>query len=66
MSDDINFRLDRLQAEVTELRELTMMQLAIIQVMAIKAGIAPADYQKMIPQEVPTPFDIEELLKRKD
>lgn len=64
MADDITERLDRLQAEITQLREMAMMQTAILQIMAIKSGIAPEEFQALSPTPIPTPFDILGRLKR--
>lgn len=59
-------RLDRLQTEVTQLREFAVMQLAVIQVMALKLGIAPQEMSAMSPKPVPTPMDLMASLKPKD
>jgi hypothetical protein len=64
MNDDTTERLARLQAEVSQLREMAMMQTAILQVIAIKQGIAPAEFQALSPSPIPTPFDIMDRLKR--
>lgn len=66
MSEDITERLARLQAEVSELREMAMMQVAIMQIVAMKLGIAPAEFQAMSPVPIPTPFDINDALRAKD
>jgi hypothetical protein len=65
-SDELSERLDRLQAEVSQLRDMTMMMVGILQVMAIKQGIAPAEFQAMSPAPIPTPFDIVGILKAND
>lgn len=66
MGNDITERLDRLQAEVSQLRELAIMQTAMLQVMAIKQGIAPAEYQAVSAVPIPTPFDLMAMLKPRD
>lgn len=63
--DDLSERLDRLQTEVSQLREMSMMMVGILQIMAIKQGVKPAEYQAMSPVPIPTPFDIEDMLKTK-
>lgn len=63
MKDDTTERLDRLQAEVSELRQMAMMQTAILQVIAIKLGAMPEEYQARSPVPVPTPFDLRDMLK---
>lgn len=62
MSDDITERLDRIQAEVSQLREMAMMQTAILQVLATKLGAMPAEYQARSPTPIPTPFDLMDML----
>ncbi|MGO4672986.1 hypothetical protein AB4Z40_08810 [Bosea sp. 2YAB26] len=52
-----------LRKEIAELKEMQMMHLAIIQILALKLGVAPKDYQSLLPVHVPTPFDIAEMLK---
>lgn len=59
-------RLDRLQFEVSQLREFAVMQLAVIQIMALKLGIAPQEMSAMSPKPIPTPFDLMDSLKPKD
>lgn len=66
MTDDTNERLDRLQAEVSQLREMAMMQTAILQVIAIKLGAMPEEYQARSPVPVPTPFDLQKFLAERD
>lgn len=66
MSTELNEKIDRLQLEVSQLREMAMMQTAILQIMAIKSGIAPAEFQAMCPVPIPSPFDIQDMLKAKD
>ncbi len=66
MPDETTERLDRLQAEVSELRDMALMQVAILQIIAMKLGIAPADYQGLSPIPIPTPFDVEDAFKAKD
>lgn len=61
---EISERLDRLQAEVSQLRETNLMMIGILQVMAIKQGIAPAEFQAASPVPIPTPFEINDLMKR--
>lgn len=63
MTDDTTERLTRLQAEVSQLREMAMMQTAILQVIAIKSGIAPAEFQALSPAPIPTPLDLMDRLK---
>jgi len=58
-------RLDRLQLEVSQLREFAVMQLAVIQIMALKLGIAPQKMSAMSPKPIPTPFDLTDSLKPK-
>jgi Zn-dependent protease with chaperone function len=58
-------RLDRLQMEVSQLREFAAMQLAVIQVMALKMGIAPQQMAALSPKPIPTPFDLMDMLKPK-
>ena len=58
MNNSTDERLERLQLEVSQLREMATMQTAIIQIMAIKMGIAPADMQAMSPVPIPTPLDL--------
>lgn len=59
-------RLDRLQAEVAQLRELAMMQTALLQIIAIKLGIGPKEFQGLSPKPIPTPFDLMDGLKKRD
>lgn len=66
MTDDTPERLERLQAEVSELKEMVMMQVGILQVIAIKLGAMPEEYQARSPVPVPTPFDIQTMLKPKN
>jgi hypothetical protein len=66
MSTELNEKIDRLQLEVSQLREMAMMQTAILQIMAIKSGIAPVEFQALSPLPIPSPFDILDLLKAKD
>ncbi len=63
---EISERLDRLQAEVSELRDMALMQVAILQIIAMKLGIAPADYQGLSPVPIPTPFDVDDAFRAKD
>jgi hypothetical protein len=65
MSNSTDERLERLQLEVSQLREMAMMQTAIMQIMALKMGIAPADMQAMSPVPIPTPLDIVDQLRPK-
>lgn len=66
MSTDINERLDRLQAEVSQLRELALMQVAVLQIIAIKQGIKPGEYQAACSIPIPTPTDIQGMLRAND
>lgn len=66
MSTELNEKIDRLQSEVSQLREMTMMLVGIMQVIAIKQGVKPAEYQAMSPVPIPTPFDIQDALRAKD
>ncbi|HEV7258934.1 MAG TPA: hypothetical protein VGN82_14230 [Bosea sp. (in: a-proteobacteria)] len=65
MSDELNEKIDRLQMEVSQLREFAVMQLAVIQVMALKMGIAPQQMAALSPIPIPTPFDLMDSLKPK-
>jgi hypothetical protein len=58
MSNSTDERLERLQLEVSQLREMAMMQTAILQIMALKMGISPPEMQAMSPVPIPTPRDI--------
>jgi hypothetical protein len=51
-------RLERLQLEISQLREMAMMQTIIIQLMAVKLGIAPAELQAHSAVPIPTPMDL--------
>lgn len=64
--NDITARLDRLERQIAEVRTTLLMVLSVQQVMAIRMGIAPADYQAMSPAPIPTPFDIQDMLKASD
>lgn len=66
MSDAQNEKFDRLQAEVSQLRELAMMQTALLQIIAIKLGIGPKEFQGLSPKPIPTPFDLMDELKKRD
>jgi hypothetical protein len=58
-------RLDRIEKDLREIRETLVMSLAVQQLIAVKNGIAPKDFQAMSPVPIPTPFDIlDSLLKR--
>lgn len=59
-------KLDRLQAQVSEIREMLLMQLAVLQVVAIKVGAGPKEWQGLSPVPVPTPMDIQDMLKPRD
>lgn len=58
--------LERLQAEVSQLREFAMMQLAVTQLMALKLGIAPQEMGALSPIPIPTPFDLMDQLNKGD
>lgn len=66
MNSSTEERLDRLQDEVSELKEMVLMQVGILQVIAIKLGAMPEEYQARSPVPVPTPFDIQSMLKPRD
>ncbi len=65
MTDDMTERLDRLQQEVSQLREFAIMQTAILQCIAVKLGIAPQQMSGLSPIPIPTPFDLMASLKPK-
>lgn len=66
MNSSTEERLDRLQDEVSELKKMVLMQVGILQVIAIKLGAMPEEYQARSPVPVPTPFDIQSMLKPRD
>jgi hypothetical protein len=62
MSTELNEKIDRLQLEVSQLREMAMMQVAILQVIGIKLGANPKDYAARSPVPVPSPDDLKKRL----
>ncbi|WP_162261778.1 hypothetical protein [Bosea sp. Root381] len=63
--DDTTERLDRLQMEVSQLREMVIIQTVILQALALKAGIAPQTMMAMSPVPIPEPSDLMAMLKPK-
>lgn len=66
MSTELNEKIERLQAEVSQLREFAIMQTAILQCVALKMGIAPQQMSALSPIPVPAPSDLWAMLKPKD
>ena len=62
---DTTERLDRLQQEVSQLRDMVIIQTVILQALALKAGIAPQHMQAMSPIPIPAPPDLMAMLKPK-
>lgn len=58
-------RLDRLQAEVSQLRDMAVIQTVILQAIAVKQGIAPQTMMAMSPVPIPAPKDLWALLSPK-
>jgi hypothetical protein len=56
--NDLTERLDRLQQEVSQLRDMAIMQTVILQAVALKLGIAPQQMQAMSPVPIPPPADL--------
>lgn len=61
---DLNERMNRLKSEITKLREYAIMQLAVMQCIALKMGIAPQQMSAFSPRPIPSPFDLMDSLKR--
>lgn len=59
-------RFDRIQQDVSQLREFAIMQTAILQCIAVKMGVAPQQMSGLSPVPIPTPFDLMASLKPKD
>lgn len=59
-------RLDRLQQEVAQLREMAIIQTVILQAVALKLGIAPQQLQAMSSVPIPPPADLWAMLTPKD
>jgi hypothetical protein len=60
---NVSESIERLQAEVSRLREFAMMQTALLQLIAVKVGVAPREFQASSPVPIPTPFDLQEQLR---
>lgn len=58
MDKDTAERLDRLQMEVSQLREMVTIQTVILQALALKAGIAPQTMMAMSPIPIPAPDEL--------
>lgn len=58
MDKDTAERLDRLQMEVSQLREMVTIQTVILQALALKAGIAPQTMMAMSPISIPAPDEL--------
>lgn len=65
MDKDTAERLDRLQMELTQLREMVIIQTVILQALALKAGIAPQSLQAASPIPIPAPDDLMAMLSPK-
>lgn len=65
MDKDTAERLDRIQTEVSQLREMVIIQTVILQALALKAGIAPQTMMAMSPIPIPAPDDLMAMLKPK-
>ena len=63
--NDLTERLDRLQQEVGQLREMAILQTVMLQAIALKLGIAPQTMMAMSPIPIPAPDDLMAMLKRK-
>lgn len=57
--------LDRLQQEVSQLREMAILQTVILQAVALKLGIAPQHMNALSPVPIPKPADLMAMLKPK-
>jgi len=65
MDKDTTERLDRLQQEVSQLREMVTIQTVILQALALKAGIAPQSLQAASPIPIPAPDELMARLRSK-
>lgn len=65
MDNDTTERLDRLQQEVSQLREMAILQTVMLQAIALKLGIAPQTMMAMSPIPIPAPADLMAMLKPK-
>lgn len=63
---NITERLDRLQQEVAQLRDMAIIQTVMMQAVALKLGIAPQQMQAMSPVPIPPPADLWAMLSPKD
>ncbi|TQI72902.1 hypothetical protein FHT98_0622 [Bosea sp. AK1] len=64
--NEMTERLDRLQQEVGQLRDIAIIQTVILQALALKAGIAPQHLQAASPVPIPPPGDLMDMLNAKD
>lgn len=66
MNSDLADRLDRLQQEVSQLRDMAIIQTVMMQAVALKLGIAPQQLQALSPVPIPPPADLWAMLSPKD